>query len=127
MPLTPALVVLQPAPEGEERVAQRDVRVLVRPVDGAGPPHGDLPPRDGDVEPDLVQRALPAVAVRGLDRDVAAHDLGREPVEAPGQLPGARGERRRGIHVAECHLQGQSHANLRAAAITAWSTTRGTP
>jgi hypothetical protein len=58
----------------------------------------------GQINMDLIELPLTLMAVRGLDRNVAAHDVGAQVVKVMGQLPHARLEHGRRFHMAKGYL-----------------------
>jgi hypothetical protein len=103
------LVILELAPGGTKGVSQSHEGILVGMV-GPGPSlDRDLVPRDGQVDSDVEQVALPMVPVRCFDRDATVDDLGTEPFQAPREAPDPRIERRGRFHVTIGYLQRNLH------------------
>jgi len=81
-----SLVVLELAPCGLERVAQRNVGVLMGLIHRACAPDVDLAARHRDRDPHIVEPALLLVALGRFDEHVAVDDLRAELLEPGGEL-----------------------------------------
>src|SRR5579884_3963318 len=107
-----ALVILELAAYGSERIAERDVWVFVCMVSRVSMPNRDLLVRQCDVDPEVVQNALMFVVSRRLDDDMTAHDMVAELVESGSELADASFQGRRAVHMTEGDLEWNDHGGL---------------
>jgi hypothetical protein len=104
-----ASVVLEPSAGGVERVANRDVRILMRVVHAAIAADDNLRSGNGEIDVDLEDVALLVPSIAALDNHPAGGDPLEEPVELFGALANSRFERGRRIHVTEGDLEWRTH------------------
>jgi hypothetical protein len=97
----PAHAILQTALYRIESIAHGDIDVLTGMVLGWVARHRNLAFRQYEVNGDMVELALPAVAVVGLDHDMAAGDPGMKPLQRCGAVPDPRFDGFGGGHVAK--------------------------
>jgi hypothetical protein len=104
-----ASVIFEPAAGGVERIADRDMRILMRVVRTAVAADDYLGPRDGEIDADREQLVLPMPLVRAFDDDMARRDPIEKLVELFRPLAYSRLERGGWIHVAKGDLECQLH------------------
>jgi len=102
---TLALVVLELAAGGTERIAQRDIGILVSVIGGMGMSDGDLCVGKGNVDADVIECSLMGMERERLDDDPATRNVPAEPGKSVSQRTDARLERGRGVHVPERNSQ----------------------
>jgi hypothetical protein len=90
----PSLVVLELATRRVECIAYRDVCIFVGVIEWMVVSNDNLFVRNGDIDPDLVERALLLVLSRTFDPNPAAQNVRTEALETRRELPDARAQRR---------------------------------
>jgi len=76
--LTPG-VIFELTPQGDERIADRDVGIFMRVVLGRVAANDEFVPRQSDIDTDMEQPALVMVTMRRIDD----HVTGGHPIEHP--------------------------------------------
>ena len=95
-----------------ERVADRDIDILMRMVRlGIAPDH-DLAPWNFEIDTHPEQITLLAAGVLAFDNDAARYDPVKEAFERLGALTYSRRDGIRRVHVAESNLKWQLHRIL---------------
>jgi hypothetical protein len=127
IPAPLALVVFELAARGQKRVAQGDIRILVGAIGRMSVSDRDLPVRQRDDGPEIVEKALVPVTRRRLHGDVAADDPVNEPLEPRGELADASLERRGGIRVTKNDLKRKDHREALAGNARSFRTGKSRP
>lgn len=105
-------VVLEPASNGVERVANCDVRIFVRMLVVRAPTDHDLTTGEPNVDGNVEQVALAMMLVGRSQRDPATDDLVEVALEALHVLPHIGLDGGRGLQVLEVNLQRYFHATF---------------
>jgi len=102
-----ANVIFELAADRVERVANRDVGILMRVMGLRIATHGDFPARDFEDNADAEQVALLVARMPALDDNPAGYDPIKELLEFLGALAYSVRNRVRGFHMTEGDLEGQ--------------------
>ena len=101
---SPANVIFEQPPSCVERVADRDIDILMRMVRlGIAPDH-DLAPWNFEIDTHPEQISLLAARVLAFDNDAARYDPVKQALELLGALTYSRRDRIRRVHMAERNL-----------------------
>ena len=107
-----ANVIFEQSARCVERVADRDMDILMRMVRLGIAPHHDLAPGNFEIDPHPEQITLLAAGMLAFDHDAARYDPVKEAFERLGALTYSRRDSIRRVHMAESNLKWQLHRIL---------------